>query len=73
VYLKEVLSEVAFLHRSGEHNGLWELKDNFKGEGMKAENVAGPSGIDQGDVKMEGADEVDDDDDDDDDDMEEVS
>jgi transcription initiation factor TFIIF subunit beta len=33
VYLKEVLSEVAFLHRSGEYNGLWELKDNFKGEG----------------------------------------
>ncbi|KAF8626926.1 hypothetical protein AX17_006427 [Amanita inopinata Kibby_2008] len=32
-YLKEVLSEVAFLHRSGEYNGLWELKDNFKGEG----------------------------------------
>lgn len=34
VYLKEVLSEVAFLHRSGEHNGLWELKDNFKEEGV---------------------------------------
>jgi transcription initiation factor TFIIF subunit beta len=30
VYLKEVLSDIAFLHRSGEHNGLWELKANFK-------------------------------------------
>jgi transcription initiation factor TFIIF subunit beta len=34
VYLKEVLSEVATLHRSGEFNGLWELKDNFKGDGV---------------------------------------
>jgi len=34
-YLKEVLSEVAFLHRSGEHNGLWELKDTFKDEGVR--------------------------------------
>ena len=25
-----MLSEVASLHRNGEYNGLWELKDNFK-------------------------------------------
>jgi len=29
-YLKEVLGEVASLHRTGEYNGMWELKDNFK-------------------------------------------
>ena len=40
VYLKEVLSEVAFLHRSGEYNGLWELKDNFKGEGVSIFSLA---------------------------------
>ncbi len=34
-YLKEVLSEIAFLHRSGEHNGMWELKDNFKDENVR--------------------------------------
>ncbi len=34
-YLKEVLSEVASLHRSGEYNGLWELKDNFKEVGVR--------------------------------------
>jgi hypothetical protein len=34
VYLKEVLSEVAILHRSGEYNGLWELKDVYKGDGV---------------------------------------
>ncbi|KAF8878292.1 transcription initiation factor IIF, beta subunit [Infundibulicybe gibba] len=72
VYLKEVLSEVAFLHRSGEHNGLWELKENFKEEGIKGENVIAPAG--SGDVKMDGVDDdEDDDDDDEDDDMEEVS
>ncbi|KAF8074777.1 transcription initiation factor IIF, beta subunit [Lyophyllum atratum] len=70
VYLKEVLSEVAFLHRSGEYNGLWELKDNFKEEGIKGENVPGPSGFDVGDTKMEGVDEEEEDEDED---MEEVS
>ncbi|KAI0950676.1 hypothetical protein AcW1_007923 [Taiwanofungus camphoratus] len=78
-YLKEVLGEIAFLHRSGEHNGTWELMANYKGEGIKAENVPGPSytpdyaGATPGeDVKMEGEDN-DDDDEDEDDDMEEVS
>lgn len=45
VYLKEVLSEVAFLHRSGEYNGLWELKDNFKGEGVSIFSVFAVSGV----------------------------
>ncbi|RDB30984.1 Transcription initiation factor IIF subunit beta [Hypsizygus marmoreus] len=69
-YLKEVLSEVAFLHRSGEYNGLWELKDNFKEEGIKGENVPGPSSLGMGEVNMEGPDEEDEDEDED---MEEVS
>lgn len=76
-YLKEVLSEIAFLHRSGEYNGLWELLPNYKGEGIKAENVPGPSyahgdEVEVDDIKMEGED-MDEDDDEDDDDMEEVS
>ncbi|KAK2464601.1 hypothetical protein APHAL10511_003390 [Amanita phalloides] len=65
-YLKEVLSEVAFLHRSGEYNGLWELKDNFKGG---ADRVV--ESHDVGDVKME--DEDDEEDEEEDEDMEEVS
>lgn len=65
-YLKEVLSEVAFLHRSGEHSGFFELKENYKDEGMKGENVPGPL---PGDTKMEDED----DEDDEDEDMEEVS
>ncbi|KZT00944.1 transcription initiation factor IIF beta subunit [Laetiporus sulphureus 93-53] len=78
-YLKEVLSEIAINRRSGEHAQSWELLPNFKGEGMKAENVPGPS-LSQGmsasqssaDVKMEEAEE-DEDEDEDEDDMEEVS
>jgi len=31
----ETLGEIAFLHRSAEHNGTWELKENFK-EGVRA-------------------------------------
>ena len=34
VYLKEVLSEIASLHRSGEFNGTWELMPSFKGDGV---------------------------------------
>ena len=30
VYLKEVLAQIANLHRSGEFNGQYELKPNFK-------------------------------------------
>lgn len=33
-YLKETLSEIATLHRSGEHNGTWELMPNYKREGV---------------------------------------
>ena len=35
-YLKEVLAEIAFLHKSGEHNGLWELKEVFKDDGVRS-------------------------------------
>lgn len=33
-YLKETLSNIATLHRSGEHNGTWELMSNYKGPGV---------------------------------------
>ncbi|EIW57170.1 uncharacterized protein TRAVEDRAFT_168775 [Trametes versicolor FP-101664 SS1] len=69
-YLKEVLSEIAFLHRSGEFNGSWELLANYKGEGIKAENVPIPVGYE---VKAEDANMDEDDDDSDDDEMEEIS
>ncbi|KAI5988624.1 transcription initiation factor IIF, beta subunit-domain-containing protein [Pisolithus albus] len=57
-YLKEVLNEIATLHRSGEYNGMWELSEIFAREGVKAENAPGANY---------------DEEDDDDDDMEEVS
>ncbi|OCH89685.1 hypothetical protein OBBRIDRAFT_652886 [Obba rivulosa] len=79
-YLKEVLSEISFLHRSGEHSGMWELLANYKGTGVKAEHVPGPSGttgysmagVDVEEFKMEGEGDEDDDEDED-EDMEEVS
>ncbi|KAL9714655.1 hypothetical protein Ac2012v2_001314 [Leucoagaricus gongylophorus] len=70
-YLKEVLSEIAFLHRSGEHNGMWELKDNFKDENIKAENVPASNLGESSGVKMELDEDYDEEEDDD--DMEEVS
>ena len=88
-FLKETLNEIGFLHRSGEHNGTWELKENFK-EGVRAQDVftvteltgctqakaeAGPSGL----PGMGGADVKmedggdEEEEDEDDEDMEEVS
>ncbi|KAJ2914827.1 hypothetical protein MD484_g5575, partial [Candolleomyces efflorescens] len=74
-YLKEVLSEIAFLHRSGEFNGFWELKANYKDDSITPENVPMPMASLAGEVKMEEDDDDDDEDgdDDDDEDMEEVS
>jgi len=72
-FLKETLSEIAFLHRSGEHNGTWELKENFK-EGAKLE--PGPSGLPGmagTEIRAEGVVDDDYEEDDDDEDMEEVS
>jgi len=37
-FLKETLNDIAFLHRSGEHNGTWELKENFK-EGVRVHDT----------------------------------
>jgi transcription initiation factor TFIIF subunit beta len=34
VYLKEVLSEIATLHRNGEFSGTWELMPSFKGDAV---------------------------------------
>lgn len=68
-YLKEVLNEIATLHRSGEYNGLWELSEIFAREGVKAENLPGASSETSiADAMMDDYDE-----DEDDDDMEEVS
>ena len=41
-YLKEVLSEIADLNRSGEFNGTCELKPNFRGEGVRRTAVFTP-------------------------------
>lgn len=34
-WLKELLSGIAMLHRSGEHNGMWELNSNYKGRDVR--------------------------------------
>lgn len=74
-YLKEVLAGIADLHRSGEFNGLYELKPNYK-EQIKSDPSGAASiaaaALGNADVDMGGEDDEDSDDDDD-DDMEEVS
>ncbi|KAF7770946.1 hypothetical protein Agabi119p4_6920 [Agaricus bisporus var. burnettii] len=70
-YLKDVLSEIAFLHRSGEFNGMWELKENFKDENINSENVPAPDI--PGDSSGPSMELDEDYDDEDDDEMEEVS
>lgn len=76
-WLKELLSGIAMLHRSGEHNGMWELNSNYKGRDATSADV--PPSQDVEEMKLEDEAEGEDDDDDDenfdedDDDMEEVS
>ena len=43
-FLKETLNEIGFLHRSGEHNGTWELKENFK-EGVRLYDISASTEI----------------------------
>lgn len=38
-YLKEVLNEVAFLHRAGENSGMWELRESFKDDGVRLRSL----------------------------------
>lgn len=74
-YLKEALSDIAILHRSGEYNGTWELTENYKRDVVKGEHVVAPPpppGGYPGEVKMEGEYEEDEEEDED-EDMEEVS
>jgi transcription initiation factor TFIIF subunit beta len=33
-YLKETLAQIAFLHKFGEFNGLWELQENYRSAGV---------------------------------------
>ncbi|EIN08219.1 hypothetical protein PUNSTDRAFT_143873 [Punctularia strigosozonata HHB-11173 SS5] len=78
VYLKEVLSEIAVLTRSGEFSGTWELKPNFREDGIKAEHVPLPpvpsaSSTYGFDPKEEAEDLSMGEDEDEEDDMEEVS
>lgn len=65
VWLKENLSDIASLHRSGEFNGLWELKPMFKEANVTAAMVP----MREGGYTMED----DEGEDDEDEDMEEVS
>ena len=39
-YLKEVLGDIATLHRSGEFNGLWELSDIFARGGVSPKIIS---------------------------------
>ena len=68
VWLKENLSDIASLHRSGEFNGLWELKPMFKDANVQTSAMVP---MREGGYTME--EEDDGEEDEDDEDMEEVS
>jgi len=70
-YLKDVLQEIASLHRSGEHNGMWELKPEFRA-GAKSEATEQLYKMEGGDTSMYDQQE-DEEEEEEDDDMEEVS
>ncbi|KAK4923093.1 hypothetical protein LTR66_016549 [Elasticomyces elasticus] len=55
-YIKEVLDEIGFMHKSGDWNGKWELKEAFKTGGFDAATEAAPEAEDS-DVDMKSDDE----------------
>ncbi|KIX93053.1 uncharacterized protein Z520_11326 [Fonsecaea multimorphosa CBS 102226] len=65
-YLRETLSEIAFMWKSGDFNGKWELKQEFK---QQDTTLLNPTGVDVApkveDSDMDTKSGVDDDDDDD--------
>ncbi|KAJ7251242.1 hypothetical protein C8J57DRAFT_1666269 [Mycena rebaudengoi] len=76
VYLKEVLSEVAFLIKTGEFSSLWELKEMYKdgpvGGAAGTSTMGELISFGDVDVKMESVPDGDEDEDED-EDMEDVS
>ncbi|VDC03053.1 unnamed protein product [Peniophora sp. CBMAI 1063] len=62
-YLKAVLADIATLHRSGEKNGMWELKELYRNTDTGREGV----------YKMETKEEEEEEESDEDEDMEEVA
>ncbi|EXJ86212.1 hypothetical protein A1O1_06582 [Capronia coronata CBS 617.96] len=62
-YLRETLSEIAFMWKAGDFNGKWELKDEYKSDAM----LLNPSGVvapkvEDSDMDKSGMDDDDDDD-----------
>jgi transcription initiation factor TFIIF subunit beta len=49
-YLKEILGEIATLHRSGEHNGMWELKAAFR-DGVRGARFHPPRALAYGSLQ----------------------
>ncbi|KAI0360070.1 hypothetical protein OH77DRAFT_1419465 [Trametes cingulata] len=62
-FLKEILTEIAFLHRTGEHRGTWELNPSYSGKAKNGgtPSVPGPSKYDNTTGGEEDYDDVDDD------------
>ncbi|EXJ85068.1 hypothetical protein A1O3_05743 [Capronia epimyces CBS 606.96] len=61
-YLRETLSEIAFMWKAGDFNGKWELKDEYKSDAM----LLNPSGVvapkvEDSDMDKSGMDDDDDD------------
>ncbi|EHY55964.1 hypothetical protein HRR83_006654 [Exophiala dermatitidis] len=61
-YLRETLSEIAFMWKAGDFNGKWELKDEFKSDAMllNPPSAVAPK-VEDSDMDKSGLDEEDED------------
>lgn len=62
-YLREVLSDIAIMHKQGDFNGKWEIKEQYKNDDIALQNPEGLEAPKMEDSEMEasGMDEDDED------------
>ncbi|KAI9057199.1 hypothetical protein FKP32DRAFT_1669732 [Trametes sanguinea] len=60
-YLKEILAEIAYTHKTGQHRGLWELSAIYKYKASILHESSGQAGRGTDLLSGEGGDESDDD------------
>lgn len=62
-YLREVLMDIGFMHKQGDFNGKWELKQEYKGDDNDLLNPQGLEAprIEDSDMDASGMDEDDED------------
>lgn len=56
-WIKEVLEEIAVMHRAGDFNGKWELREDFKSDASLLNAVGEAPKMEDSDIDMKSDDD----------------